>query len=68
MLLPKPVAKRRNYLCLKCCLRCGGDIYKEPGPGAEYDLACLQCGHILSRAEEARLIVVLERQRLPRSA
>lgn len=66
MLLTKAIAKRRNYLCLKCCPRCGGDIYKEPGLGAEYDLACLQCGHILSRAEEARLIAAL--RRLPRSA
>jgi len=44
---------------LKGCPRCRGDLYDEPsiGPhaGSAYNVTCLQCGHVLTRAQELAL-------------
>lgn len=53
--------RRWGRLCLKCCARCGGDIFEERDLGSDYCLVCLQCGHILSLAEEAQLRAALVR-------
>ncbi len=37
---------------LKSCARCGGDLYRGRDLYGEF-VACLQCGHELSREEEA---------------
>ncbi|HYU17581.1 MAG TPA: hypothetical protein VEQ11_02695 [Chloroflexota bacterium] len=44
---------------LKGCPKCHGDLYEEPAIGlhaaaARY-VSCLQCGHVLSEPEEAKL-------------
>ena len=38
----------------KACPRCHGDLYSEGDTYGSY-LACIQCGHYLSEAEESRL-------------
>ncbi len=44
---------------LKGCPKCHGDLYEEPAVGlhaaARRYISCLQCGHLLSEAEEAAL-------------
>ncbi len=42
-------------LWTKSCFRCGGDLYEERNLGG-VDIVCLQCGHILTSAQEARLV------------
>jgi transcription initiation factor TFIIIB Brf1 subunit/transcription initiation factor TFIIB len=39
---------------LKSCPRCGGDLYIEYQVD-ETNVVCLQCGHILTRAQEDQL-------------
>mgnify|MGYP005845542455 CR=1 FL=1 len=39
---------------LKGCPRCGGDLYIEYNVG-DASVTCLQCGHILTEAQEAGL-------------
>jgi hypothetical protein len=41
-------------LLLRACPHCGGDLVFERDTGSAY-LACLQCGHTLSRVEEREL-------------
>jgi len=41
-------------LWLKGCPRCGGDLYDEQAMEGRL-IACLQCGHILSTAQEEEL-------------
>ena len=38
----------------KACPKCHGDIYSDGDTYGSY-LACMQCGHYLSQAEESRL-------------
>jgi hypothetical protein len=38
-------------LMLKACPRCHGDLVLEYSPAADY-YECLQCGHVLSTAQE----------------
>ena len=44
---------------LKGCPKCKGDLYEEPAVGlhaaARRYVSCLQCGHLLSEAEETLL-------------
>ena len=43
---------------LKGCRRCRGDLFEEPAIGlqpASRSVSCLQCGHVLTEREEARL-------------
>ena len=35
----------------KACPKCGGDMYQDPLLGQEWELDCLQCGHIVPRAQ-----------------
>ena len=39
---------------LKGCPRCGGDLYIEHNVG-DSSVTCLQCGHVLTEAQEAGL-------------
>lgn len=39
---------------LKCCPRCGGDLYLNKDIWGRY-LACVQCGHHLGEAEDVAL-------------
>jgi DNA-directed RNA polymerase subunit M/transcription elongation factor TFIIS len=39
---------------LKCCPRCGSDLYDERDQYGYY-IACIQCGHYLTEAEDALL-------------
>jgi hypothetical protein len=39
---------------LKCCPRCGGDLYDYRDQYGYY-ITCVQCGHYLTEAEEALL-------------
>ncbi len=39
---------------LKSCPRCSGDLYIEYQVG-ETNVVCLQCGHILTKAQEDQL-------------
>jgi hypothetical protein len=39
---------------LKCCPRCGGDLYGNRDRYGYY-IACVQCGRYLTEAEEALL-------------
>lgn len=41
-------------LWLKGCPRCGGDLYDEQAVEGRL-IACLQCGHILTTAQEEEL-------------
>lgn len=41
-------------LWLKGCPRCGGDLYDEQAMEGRL-IACLQCGHILTTAQEGEL-------------
>ena len=41
-------------LWLKSCPHCKGDLYQDRDLYGHY-LACFQCGHYLSKAEEAAL-------------
>lgn len=53
----------------KACPKCGGTVYKETHLANEYDLVCLQCGRILTRAEERALRALLAaRHAAPRPA
>lgn len=49
-----------SKLWLKSCPRCRGDLYEEAAIGlhrlASRYVSCLQCGHVLSESEEARLL------------
>jgi hypothetical protein len=36
---------------LKGCPRCGGDLYVEHNVG-DASVTCLQCGHVLTEAQE----------------
>jgi len=38
----------------KACTRCGGDLFRETDTYGSY-IACLQCSHYLTEAEEAQL-------------
>lgn len=44
---------------LKGCPRCRGDLFEEPALGipilVTHYITCLQCGHVLSVAEERAL-------------
>lgn len=40
---------------LKACPRCGGDLNAERDRDGAY-VACLQCGHVLTSAQEALLL------------
>lgn len=40
---------------LRSCPRCGGDVFAEYDPFAGPLLVCLQCGHLLTHAEEEAL-------------
>ncbi len=43
---------------LKGCPRCHGDLFEEPAVGpwaATRAITCLQCGHMLTAAEESAL-------------
>ncbi|MBI4495248.1 MAG: hypothetical protein HY690_20935 [Chloroflexi bacterium] len=48
-----------SKLWLKSCPRCRGDLYEEPAVGrhhfASYYITCLQCGHVLTDAQESLL-------------
>lgn len=35
----------------KACPKCGGDMYRDPLLGEEWELNCLQCGHIVPKAQ-----------------
>ena len=48
---------------LKCCPRCGGDLYDDRDQYGYY-IACVQCGHYLTEAEE----VLLKHAARPRPA
>jgi hypothetical protein len=39
---------------LKSCPRCGGDLYDDRDQYSDY-IACIQCGHYLTEAEEILL-------------
>jgi uncharacterized membrane protein YvbJ len=39
---------------LKCCPRCGGDLNEDSDQYGHY-IACVQCGHYLTEAEEVVL-------------
>ena len=41
----------------KECLRCRGDLREESAIYGRY-ISCMQCGYILSQAEEVRLLAV----------
>lgn len=41
--------------CLRGCPRCGGDVFVEHDPFVGVLLSCLQCGHVLTDAEERAL-------------
>ena len=43
-----------EMMWFKACPRCSGDLYSEKDTYGPY-LACLQCGHDLTVAEEARV-------------
>ncbi len=51
---------------LKSCPRCGGDLYTDKDVYGSY-IACLQCGHYLTEAEEVVLRYVSSRQPVGRS-
>lgn len=36
---------------LKACPRCRGDLFKERNVG-DSSMVCLQCGHVLTKAQE----------------
>ncbi len=42
---------------LKGCLRCGGDLQEEWDVYGHY-ISCLQCGYILSQAQEMGLLTI----------
>jgi hypothetical protein len=44
--------------CLKSCPRCAGDTYEECDQYGRY-IACVQCGHYLTEAEEVLLRYVV---------
>lgn len=48
-------------LFLKSCPRCGGDLVAERDEECGY-LACVQCGHVLSQAQERALGARLTRR------
>ncbi|MBI2320789.1 MAG: hypothetical protein HYU88_01475 [Chloroflexi bacterium] len=41
--------------CLRGCPRCGGDVFAEHDPFVGVLMSCLQCGHVLTDAEERAL-------------
>lgn len=43
-----------KMMWLKACPRCNGDLYIEYQVG-ETNVVCLQCGHILTKAQEDQL-------------
>lgn len=49
-----------SKLWLKGCPLCRGDLYEEPAIGlhqfASRYVTCLQCGHVLSEAQELNLL------------
>lgn len=49
-----------SKMWLKSCPRCRGDLYEEAAVGlhrvASHYISCLQCGHVLTEAEESRLL------------
>ena len=45
----------RSFLCLKCCPRCGGALFRECDIYG-CDVECLQCGYIMTRAKLEELI------------
>jgi ribosomal protein S27E len=44
----------KKMMWLKACPRCRGDLYIEYQVG-ETNVVCLQCGHVLNRAQEEQL-------------
>ncbi len=50
-------------LFLKACPHCGGDLVAEHDEACDY-LECVQCGHVLSRAQERTLGLRIARQGL----
>jgi DNA-directed RNA polymerase subunit M/transcription elongation factor TFIIS len=49
--------------CLKCCPRCGGDLHSNRDEYGRY-LACVQCGHYLTEAEEIPLGYVVNQRKV----
>jgi len=49
---------------LKSCPRCSGDIFLERNIGESY-MMCLQCGHVLTAAQESRLKETRARRQTP---
>lgn len=47
-------ARRKQMWWLRACSRCGGDLV-DGDVGPEPDVACLQCGKVLTYEEEAAL-------------
>lgn len=39
---------------LRSCPRCGGDLFEERALGS-VDMVCIQCGHVLTAAQEMTL-------------
>lgn len=52
---------------LKSCPRCSGDIFLERNVGESY-MMCLQCGHVLTQAQESRLKELRTRRQMPAMA
>jgi hypothetical protein len=50
-----------EMLFLKACPHCGGDLVAEHDRACGY-LECVQCGHVLSHAQERTLGVRVSRQ------
>ncbi|MBI2322055.1 MAG: hypothetical protein HYU88_08185 [Chloroflexi bacterium] len=48
---------------LRCCPRCRGDVFVEQDIFGGTSLSCLQCGHVLTAAEEQTLLDRVHRAR-----
>lgn len=41
---------------IKACPKCGGDLYRQSDAYGPY-ISCFQCGHYLTQAQEASLML-----------
>lgn len=55
-------AMQQKQWRFKACPKCRGDVFLDYAWGDQV-FKCLQCGHTLNRAEEARLGLVTPRER-----
>lgn len=50
---------------LKACSKCGGDVYLDRDLYGSF-MACFQCGHTLTRAEERKAMATAKSATKPR--